>query len=516
MALALSLLGGPAPARDVGEETVRTAVLTWVHKLTAEARPEAEIERVEPWFAGQEIAAYIVLLRDGGFCLAGANDAILPVYFYSPHGRFDPAGSDLRYILEEIGQWRAAARWDEASGANEASRTEHARLWAALAAGIVPPSEAPQGIGGPPPEGTRSVPPMLVLPLTCLWDQGPPYNDQLPHPDPAGAGVWTGCNATATAQIMYYWKWPPSGVGSSSILYDYRWRSTWDSEPVATQPPIPGAFNGRLRYSGSYLQMNGYWDDGIYAAAQSISSDGGWRAALAALYSRLTHVSLTVPADYGNHTYDWSTMVDSPPPGPDPAAAAVAFLMHDVTVACISTLGMWSTNSYFGNDAIGLRDHLRYDPDVLFTPPPSTDIYALTAEIAWGRPAGLGGSNSQGGHAWVVYGYNTSTDPHRQFKMNFGHSGSQDGWYTIDGTPPNPPWPYQHDMMTLVAPTKVKFVGSTSSGDGSPSAPYLDLEQAVAGAPDGSTLMLEAGSTNTYHGFINRRLLLNGWGARIE
>jgi len=51
--------------------------------------------------------------------------------------------------------------------------------------------------------------------LSCLWNQGSPYNLYCPE-DAAGPGgrVWVGCVATAMAQIMYYWRYPETGTGS--------------------------------------------------------------------------------------------------------------------------------------------------------------------------------------------------------------------------------------------------------------------------------------------------------------
>jgi len=48
-----------------------------------------------------------------------------------------------------------------------------------------------------------------ILPLlTCQWGQDSPYNNLCPTRCP------TGCTATATAQIMYYYKYPEKGTGS--------------------------------------------------------------------------------------------------------------------------------------------------------------------------------------------------------------------------------------------------------------------------------------------------------------
>ena len=95
---------------------------------------------------------------------------------------------------------------------------------------------------------------------------------------------------------------------------------------------------------------------------------------------------------------------------------AAKFNTH-VAIAVESNLGAWGTGSYFGNDVAGLRDHFA-TIRTRSSPRPENggagaDIYSLTEEIQWGRPAGLGGANlaKGGGHAWVVHGYSTATDP---------------------------------------------------------------------------------------------------------
>jgi hypothetical protein len=182
-----------------------------------------------------------------------------------------------------------------------------------------------------------------------------------------------------------------------------------------------------------------------------------------------------------------------------------------------SGLGVWGTGSYFGNDVAGLVDHFRYDPDALFTPGPGATINGLTSEITWGRVAGLGGGNADGaGHAWVIDGYDKSTDPNRLFHMNMGWAGSGNGWYTWDDRP----FPLNNDMMTAVAPTSVKFALALwpLGGDGSPSNPYPNITQAVGSVPVGNTLMLRAGNEYNFSGtlVINRAMTIKGFGATIR
>jgi Peptidase C10 family/Spi protease inhibitor/Secretion system C-terminal sorting domain len=50
--------------------------------------------------------------------------------------------------------------------------------------------------------------------LTTTWNQAPYYNDKCPK-NAQGQAV-TGCVATAMAQIMNYWKYPKTGIGSHS------------------------------------------------------------------------------------------------------------------------------------------------------------------------------------------------------------------------------------------------------------------------------------------------------------
>jgi hypothetical protein len=62
--------------------------------------------------------------------------------------------------------------------------------------------------------------------LTSSWHQGDPYNQTCPPPpsgdDCTAAHCLVGCVATAGAQIMRYWNWPPYGVGSGyNDSYDW-------------------------------------------------------------------------------------------------------------------------------------------------------------------------------------------------------------------------------------------------------------------------------------------------------
>jgi len=88
-----------------------------------------------------------------------------------------------------------------------------------------------------------------VAPLTTsLWDQGFPYNDMVPFDSTCPSfndHVTTGCVATAMAQIMYYWRWPNTGVGNHCDSYhNYGFlcadfdTTTYDWNGMVDQPTI--------------------------------------------------------------------------------------------------------------------------------------------------------------------------------------------------------------------------------------------------------------------------------------
>jgi hypothetical protein len=198
--LALDLILAPTPARagHIGEREVRTAVETWVRYVTADARPDAVVERMEPYQVDGETVAYIAHLKGGGFCLAGADDLLLPVYLYSPHGSCNPENRGYQYVLWEIGTRLKAVRKSLAERdirrqPSPEALTQRAAYWQALIAGRMPAT----GMG---PKVLLAGPTSMVLPLTSHWHQGSPYNDQTPELTP-GADEHTavGCVATANA-----------------------------------------------------------------------------------------------------------------------------------------------------------------------------------------------------------------------------------------------------------------------------------------------------------------------------
>jgi len=96
------LLPLAAQAEPVSEKDVIKAVQTWVRTTTPDARVTAVVDKLEPYRFDGKPAGYIAHLQDGGFCICGADDLLLPVYLYNPRGQFDPQNPDYQQILGSL------------------------------------------------------------------------------------------------------------------------------------------------------------------------------------------------------------------------------------------------------------------------------------------------------------------------------------------------------------------------------------------------------------------------------
>ena len=148
------------------------------------------------------VCYYIVNVGQSGFVILAGDNRITPILGYSTESRFETEGmpENLRYWLEGI-------REEIAYALNENILTETPKItyqWEHLAELA----------------GTRTV--IVDALVQTTWNQSKYYNQQCPA-DTAGPDghVYTGCVATAMAQIIRYWEWPWSGLNTNTYTSDY-------------------------------------------------------------------------------------------------------------------------------------------------------------------------------------------------------------------------------------------------------------------------------------------------------
>ena len=130
---------------------------------------------------------YIFTFSGGGFVMVSADDAAIPILGYSADETFDKNNIPPN----------AQAWFDQRSAEIKSiiddglSNTQTLQEWNKITNNQMLSAKA-------------SVSPMT----TTIWDQSSPFNYLCP------SGTYTGCVATAMAQVMKFWNYPTTGTGS--------------------------------------------------------------------------------------------------------------------------------------------------------------------------------------------------------------------------------------------------------------------------------------------------------------
>ncbi|QII71098.1 T9SS type A sorting domain-containing protein [Apibacter sp. B3706] len=213
--------------------------------------------------------------------------------------------------------------------------------------------------------------------LKTKWNQDEPYNSQIPYK------VYTGCVATATAQIMKFYQYPNKGIG---IIPAYQ----------TTDPS----------------------NNAIYNIPQ---------------------------IDLQQYEYDWSNMLNEYYNSPttnytNEQAKAVGLLMYHIGASAQMKYGVKASGTSSEKALKSLYTYFGYDKSIdyiirgryyngNFNEIPISDEEwntIIIKELNEGRPVYYSGSTeNRSGHAFVCDGYDSNGLLH----FNFGWGGYQDGYY---------------------------------------------------------------------------------------
>jgi len=214
--------------------------------------------------------------------------------------------------------------------------------------------------------------------LTTTWDQEAPYNNNCPD-FVTGGKCYTGCVATAMAQVMYY-EAVKNGKSSTELTTE-----------------IPG-YNCSTKWNGSFV--------------------------------------VTVPAIAAGTTINWIAMKDSySSTDTGTAADAVALLMQCCGASVkMEYAGQGSANGSTATTTLipsAMTSYFGYPHSVRFA---SRQYYnyadwteLVYNELKEGRAVLYDGQSSGGGHAFVVDGY----DGDEMFHVNWGWGGLSDSYFAL-------------------------------------------------------------------------------------
>ncbi len=283
---------------------------------------------------------------DEGYIITSGSDLTQPVLGYSDQGSLDPENmpEPLKYWLETL---------DNAIEGIEAGIPQEKALKANTVARVA---------------DKKAIEPLVK----SKWNQGDPYNLMTPSYIDKNSGKYnehsaTGCVATATTQIMYYWKWPQDACATIPS-YTYNWSG--NNKTTDELPPV--VFN---------------WD----AMTDTYDSKSSQE-------SKMAVAQLMLYAGHG-------------------MKSGYAGATGATSVNALNAL-----KNYFGynKDAYNCY-HLNY------TFQEWEDLFYN--ELAAGRPILVGADNYErtGGHEFVCDGY----DGNGLYHINWGWGGWDDGYFVL-------------------------------------------------------------------------------------
>lgn len=280
-------------------------------------------------------AVTIMGYRSGGFAVIGNDDRMPAVIGYSDT-KYTTGNPNFEWYLHEVSKVAARAK------ANNGNAGGYYLDTLAL---------------------DKSIKPLL----TTKWGQGAPFNDMCPAVDSTGTKAYTGCVATATAQIMYYNNYPKKGSGSGTAT--------------------------------------------VY-------------------YNNQTDVPVTVDFSQSTYDYD-SMLTDYSNGYTQEQADAVSRLMLDVGVASKMSYRTNGSGTFISRTVTALRNNFGYENNVKWMSHNSyTDeawMNSVYSEINELHPVLMEGTGPEGGHAFVLDGYQSDGKIH----INWGWTGRNDGYYDL-------------------------------------------------------------------------------------
>ena len=351
-------------AERVTSETARKAATTFLNNNGAKATQLTDITQKVGF------PNLYIFTADKGFVVMAADDCVQPILGYSLSDIFDSEDMPENLV------WWLQGYNDEIQYAvenNLRATSETAKMWKDLAEGNSKAGKA-----------TMTVAPLIQT----KWNQNKYYNDLCPAvSDGPNGHAYTGCVATAMAQIMKYWSYPSTGIGSHSY--------TWNGQTLNANF---GATTYDWNNMADYYEY--YYANGTDQYANSLPEPSAEE--IAAVATLMYHCGVSVDMNYGGSSTGGS-------------AAPNAYVAN-------------ALKNYFNYKNTAQHKQKSYYSTVYYTD--DEWIAMLKTDLDASRPVQYGGQDPNGssGHAFVCDGYNSDD----YFHFNWGWSGRYNGYFSLN------------------------------------------------------------------------------------
>ncbi len=331
---------------------------------------------------------YIYENADGeGWVMVAANDIAHPILAYSDEGqfRFDNQPSNVKCWL---GKYNKQIKQAEENGV--LASEEVTQEWKQLRKGT----------------GIRKGTPVVAALIKTKWDQDDPYWNLCPMKG-SSHDCYTGCVATAMAQVMYYWKWPVTGTGS----YSYSTETLGLSASADFANTTYDWDNMLEKYNGYYPEGSGTWTTSGVPSPTTAQKN--------AVATLMYHCGVAVEMDYNVASAGGS------------GAQTVYPNANNEDLRCAQN-ALWQ---HFGYKKSTIKGYYRPGGYGYSTVSDANWHNYLKTELDAARPIMYAGADNEGGHSFICDGYDNTT-PTRKYHFNWGWSGYCDGYYDVDNLVP--------------------------------------------------------------------------------
>jgi len=363
LALAITLFCGRAQATVVSPQTASTIAVNFF-KVNAPAYGGTTLTATLVYTQTEtdNTADYYVFdINPGhGFVIVSADDNLTPVIGYSTETNFN-----LNFSKYPISSWMqsAAKKIHYSLQQHVPANARITNLWNAYTQGINPVVGRSGSVG-----------PLLQT----TWDQEPNYNQLCPYNSTDQQRAVTGCVATAMAQVMRYWSYPPAGRGSFS----------YDDAPPA--------------YSNNYGVQSANFTTPLNWTNMPPSITNTSNSVDTLMYE----CGVSVAMDYGDDNEGgsgaWVLQSEAGAGQPCAQYSYVQYFLYDSNTIQGVTMANFSASAW---------------------------MTLMLNELNANRVIQYAGDdvNGAGGHTWVCDGY----DANNMLHMNWGWSGQSDGYFAV-------------------------------------------------------------------------------------
>lgn len=198
----------------------------------------AEVAEIQEFKRGDRLIGYFCRIEPRGFIVISLRQELAPIKAYSETSDLNPESEEgladvikgsMERILDWIEQLAGPIESAQAIDLDNILKINYRPAWEELVGNV---KNFRMGLKSGGLKMNYQAGKVL---LTSAWHQDPPYNDDCPWMNCANSNgrAVVGCVATAGAQIMRYWNWPPYGHESP---YDdpYDWPNMPDSLTVSS------------------------------------------------------------------------------------------------------------------------------------------------------------------------------------------------------------------------------------------------------------------------------------------